>query len=264
MAPFHNKGWPYFDKFLDIIPNASARGGHAFSAIHAAPPIPIDLTFDLDGLDKGTSGAHAPEETSSNQNKITNAMDVDKEGDVETQGAASIISPSSFAKRKLAAVISDDDSAPAPSETSLASSSKLSASPIPSEPMKKKKSATSLSSIKSAPKSKASSPSARPSRLAQGSSRTSSKLSPALLVHEMQGSINTLAAAVRESGATDPVAKLRQEAVHAVSQRDDGLSMADKIKILELFRKDYASVQTYLALLEFEDLRKEWLQMQLK
>jgi hypothetical protein len=80
----------------------------------------------------------------------------------------------------------------------------------------------------------------------------------------MQGLINTLAAAAGESGATDPVAKLRQEAVHAVSQQDDGLSMADKIEILELFRKDYASVQTYLALLEFEDLRKEWLQMQLK
>jgi hypothetical protein len=254
MAPFHNKGWSYFDKFLDIIPNASARGGHAFSAMRAAPPIPIDQAFDLDGLDKGTSGADAPEETSSNQNKIADAMDVDKEGDVETQGTASIISAPSFAKRKLATVISDDDSA---------SSSKLSASSVTSEP-KKKKSATSLPSIKSAPKSKASSPSVRPSKSAQGSSRTSSKLSPALLVHEMQGSINTLAAAVRESGATDPVAKLRQEAVHAVSQRDDGLSVADKINILELFRKDYASVQTYLALLEFEDLRKEWLQMQLK
>jgi hypothetical protein len=263
MIPFRTKGWLYFDKSLDIIPNASARGGHAFSAMHAAPPIPVDHTFDLDGLDKGTSGADAPGETSSNQNKITDAMDVDKEGDAETQGIAPFISPSSFAKRKLATVISDDDSAIAPSETSFASSSKLSASSIAPEPMKKK-SATSLSSIKSAPKSKASSPSARPSRSAQGSSRTSSKLSPALLVHEMQGSINTLAAAVRESGATDPVAKLRQEAVHAVSQRDDGLSLADKIKVLELFRKDYASVQTYLALLEFDDVRKGWLQTQLK
>jgi hypothetical protein len=95
------------------------------------------------------------------------------------------------------------------------------------------------------------------------SSRTSTKLTPELLVHEMQGSITTLASAVRDSAATDPVAKLRQEAVHAVSVRDDGLSVMDRVTIIELFRTDYTSVQTYLALLEHDEIRKQWLAKQL-
>ncbi|KAF8811320.1 hypothetical protein BYT27DRAFT_7090095, partial [Phlegmacium glaucopus] len=30
ISPFRNKGWPYFENFQDIIPNASARGANAF------------------------------------------------------------------------------------------------------------------------------------------------------------------------------------------------------------------------------------------
>ena len=52
-----------------------------------------------------------------------------------------------------------------------------------------------------------------PSKLKPFIARTSTKITPAPLVHEMQGSITTLVMAVRESGATDPVAKLQQEAV---------------------------------------------------
>ena len=79
----------------------------------------------------------------------------------------------------------------------------------------------------------------------------------------MQGSITSLASAVRDSAATDPIAKLRQEAVHAVSVRDDGLSVMERITIIELLRTDYASVQTYLALLEHDEIRKQWLLKQL-
>jgi hypothetical protein len=79
----------------------------------------------------------------------------------------------------------------------------------------------------------------------------------------MQGTISGLAAAVRESGATDPVAKLRQEAVHIVSQWDDNLSGIEKIAVIELFRTDYPSVQTYLALLDHDELRRQWLRKQL-
>ena len=38
MAQFRNKGWVYFDQFEEIIPNAKARGSHAFSLMNAAPP----------------------------------------------------------------------------------------------------------------------------------------------------------------------------------------------------------------------------------
>ena len=50
---------------------------------------------------------------------------------------------------------------------------------------------------------------------------------------------------------------------------DEALSLADdlleeeKMAIITLFTKDIASVQTYLALLEFDALRQQWLQKQL-
>jgi len=260
MSPFRNAGWTYFEKMQDIMPNASARGGYAFSAMQTAPPPPFDQTVDLEGLDQGPSTADTRGEMS--KDSITGQMDVDKEGD------ASMVVSASISKRKLAAAFLSDDeleSTPDQSQYSPAESSRASASITSPEPAKKKstKSVSSIaSSSKSQTKSKAS---AQPSNASRGSLRqTSTKLSPALLIHEMQGSIGTLAAAVRESGGTDPVAKLRQQAVQLVSQRDDGLSAVEKITIIELFRKDYASLQTYLALLEYDELRVQWLQKQLE
>jgi hypothetical protein len=61
----------------------------------------------------------------------------------------------------------------------------------------------------------------------------------------------------------DPVAKLRGDAVQALSNQDDNLDIAQKLKILQLFREDYTAVQTYVALLDNEPLRKEWLRAQL-
>jgi len=38
MAPFRNKGWQYFEKLDEIVPNMSARGSHAFSVMNTTPP----------------------------------------------------------------------------------------------------------------------------------------------------------------------------------------------------------------------------------
>jgi hypothetical protein len=75
----------------------------------------------------------------------------------------------------------------------------------------------------------------------------------------MQGTISSLAGAVRDAGATDPVAKLRHEAIQQVSQLDGDLSASDKMLIIKVFARDYPAVQTYVALAGFDDLRKEWL-----
>ncbi|KIM76953.1 hypothetical protein PILCRDRAFT_12475 [Piloderma croceum F 1598] len=255
MAAFRTKGWLYFDKFQDIIPNASARGGNAFSAMHTAPPIPLNDTLDLDVLDEGAKD----EMSTDDNNAFANPMDVDQ------HDTTSIFSSKAAGKCKLDVIASDEETGTVASEDAIPSSSRLSTSIASAEPAKKKitPSTSLVSSSKSLPKSSKASSSARsswPSRAQPSSSKqTSAKLSPALLVHEMQGSINSLATAVRESGATDPVAKLRQEAVHHVSVGDDGLSGLDKITIIELFRTDYASVQTYLALLQHDDIRKQWL-----
>ena len=83
-------------------------------------------------------------------------------------------------------------------------------------------------------------------------------MTPTLLAHEIQGLINSLASAVRESGLTDPVAKLQQDAIHHISE-EKSLSGTDKLMIIDLFRKDYPAVQTYIALLKHDELRQAWL-----
>jgi hypothetical protein len=218
-----------------------------------APPTPLNQTLDLDVLDEATK------DTASEVDPAASTMDVDEVGDTTT------IPSVSAGKRKLSIIAPDEDVA----NIQPIASVKLTTS---SEPAKKKitnPSASITSASRSIPKTSQSSsstaPSSRLSRTRPSSSKlTSTKLSPGLLVHEMQGSITTLASAVRESGAVDPVAKLRKEAVHAVSVRDDGLSAMDKLTIIEIFRKDYASVQTYLALLEHDEIRKQWLVKQLQ
>ena len=89
-------------------------------------------------------------------------------------------------------------------------------------------------------------------------------MTPALITHEIQGSINSLASAVRESGLTDPVAKLRQDTIHYVSDGDNSLSDTEKLAIIDLFRKDYAAVQTYIALIKNDKLWQLWLEKQLQ
>ena len=89
-------------------------------------------------------------------------------------------------------------------------------------------------------------------------------MTPTLLAHEIQGSLNSLASAVRESGSIDPVAKLRQDAIHHVSDGDNGLTAAEKIALIDLFRKDYPAIQSYIALLQHDNLRLLWLEKQLQ
>ena len=50
MKPFRNSGWPYYDKVQAILPNASARGSHAFSALGS-----IHDTMADEGIDETAS-----------------------------------------------------------------------------------------------------------------------------------------------------------------------------------------------------------------
>ena len=243
MSPFHNKGWPYFDKFLDIIPNASARGGNSFSAIRTAPPVTIPFN---DAPEPQADDPTIVDETSTNDNTLINAIDIDQHIPATTSN--------SFGKRKLD-VIASDEELNAPGDPIPSSK------PTPTTHQMRTKKKTSSLSSRSLPKSRNTSSSH--SSQAPRSQSTSTKMTPALIAHEIQGSINSLASAVRDSGLTDPVANLRQEAIHHVS--DDGdLSGIDKLTIIDLFQREYAAVQTYVALLKHDDIRKLWLQKQLE
>jgi hypothetical protein len=263
MSPFRNSGWQYYEKFQDISPNASARGSNAFSAMRTAPPIPLNDTPN--NPTTGIDDISMNDSTGSTGNTLINQMDIDRhDSDQLAESSTTSVFPSnSFGKRKLDVIASDEElnisENPIPS-------SKPSESPATSEMPAKKKTG---SLPRSKPRSTASGPGKKTSTThsSQAQTRaqsTSTKMTPALIAHEIQGSINSLASAVRESGLTDPVAKLRQDAIHHMSDGDDGLSAIDKIAMIDLFRKDYAAVQTYIALLNHNDLRKPWLEKQLK
>jgi hypothetical protein len=181
-------------------------------------------------------------------------MDIDQ----HESDTISVFTSNSFGKRKLDVIASDE-------ELNIyedpVSSSKPSTSTPSEAPAAKKKTSNISKSLPKSTGKKTSSTNSSQQRRAQSSS---TKMTPTLIAHEIQGSINSLASAVRESGLTDPVAKLRQDAIHSVSESNDGLSSMDKLSIIDLFRKDYPAVQTYTALLQHDGLRQPWLEKQLR
>jgi hypothetical protein len=257
----------YYEKFQDIIPNASARGRNAFSAMRTAPPIPSDDTLDDPTVAAAAEISTNDSAASGNTSTLINEMDIDQPE--HGSDTTSIFTSNSFGKRKLDVITSDEEldvsESGNPIPSSKPSSQAASATPVISKlnmPAKKKTSGLSRSLPRS--KNTSSTHSSHPSQPRAPAQSTVTKMMPNLIAHEIQGSINSLASAVRESGLTDPVAKLRQDAIHHVSDGDDGLSAIDKLAIIDLFRKDYPAVQTYMALLSHDNLRQPWLEKQLQ
>ena len=240
------------------MPNASARGGNAFSAMRTAPPIP--LNHDSDDIPGNPTVPTAVGEISTNDshgagNTFIDLMDIDQHESDTTSNLTS----NSFGKRKLDVIASDEELDIYKNPTPL--SKPPSRAPTKSETPAKKKTFTG----KSLPRSTSSTHSSQQRRATLAS--TSTKMTPALIAHEIQGSINSLASAVRESGQNDPVANNRQDAIrHVLDDSDGGLSDDEKLAIIDLFRKEYAAVQTYLALISpgYNDLRLGWLEKQLR
>ena len=182
MAQYRNKGWPYLDKFIDMFPNATARGANTFSAMKAAPPITLN-----DTLNDPTADEISTNDSTGNTLINPGPMDTDQ----HISDTTSIFTSNSFGKRKLDVITSDEEL-------------KTSEDPIPSSkpspttaemPAKKKPS----SLPRSLPRSKNTSSTHSSQTRAQsstGTKMTSTKMTPALLAHEIQGSINSLASAV--------------------------------------------------------------------
>jgi hypothetical protein len=257
MTQFCNKGWVYFGQLEEIMPNSKAWGSHAFSLKNAAPPGQLEEE-DAEGGVAGTDG---------HVNYIQeDSMDIDKEVDSST------LVSTSTTKWKLTTFTSDEDDTISFSSGNLVPSSlNVSTSSFPStvpssEPSRKKSSTSIATSSKSKSKSKA--PSSRPSKAATSSyassshrgrtETTSMKLSPELLVHEMQGSINQLITTICDSMDVDPVTKIWQEAVRRAMQESEGLMDDQKKIIVNKFMNSHASAQVYLAL-DDDVFRRNWL-----
>ena len=194
---------------------STARGSHAFSPATSAPP---SVKFG-DGDDEGGSGEASISYTEATRGDL---MDIDKEVDNSTLVSASVT------KRKLATITSEEDTVASssasgqPQMLSTASSVlTMESSVLLDEPSRKKPAGVASSvgsSSKSRPKVPSSCRSKGPASIHSsghtGGSRTATKLSSELIVHEVQGSINSLTSTVRDSMSTDPVTKVRQDALH--------------------------------------------------
>ena len=258
MAPFRNKGWKYFDQFQEIMPGTTARGSHAFSAATCAPPPQERDDEDDEGRSSGAS--------------ISRTEGLSEEPmDVNTEVNSSASTSASATKRKLATITSGEDTVASSSEqpqppSSVTSIPSRQSSMLPDEPSRKKVAIVAssvVSSSKSRPKAPSSHRSKRPSSLHSsdraGSSKTVAKISSELVVHEVQGSINSLTATVRDSMSIDPVTKVRQDALRMLQTRDDGLTEDQEVMMYHKIAANHALAQVYMAL-DKPVLRRKWLQ----
>jgi hypothetical protein len=259
MTPFSGKGWAHFEKMQEIMPDAMARGGRAFSVVTSAPP---DLEAVGDEDAEGGSGGASVGHTEGSREDL---MDVDKEANGSTLVSQSVT------KRKLTMFTSEDDSVSSmsgqvPPTSTIASMSPTSSSMPPDEPSRKKVAgvpSSIASSSKSHPKAPSSHRSKGPSSIHSsgraGGSRTTTKLSPEqLVIHEVQGSINSLTATVHDSMVTDPFTKVQQDTLHMLQTRDDGLTDEQEVQMYHKFASNHALAQVYLAL-DKPALRRQWL-----
>ena len=82
------------------MPNATARGGNAFSAMHTAPPIPLNNTLDNPTIVDETST-----NDSAGTDTLINPMDIDRHDSDTT----SVFTSNSFGKHKLDVIASDEE-----------------------------------------------------------------------------------------------------------------------------------------------------------
>jgi hypothetical protein len=104
--------------------------------------------------------------------------------------------------------------------------------------------------------------SAMPSKTSSkgGTRATSSKVTSAIALSGVQGSINRLTDAVEKSNA-EGSAKHREVVKH-LQRTDDGLTTTEKLDLLSKFEDNEVYADTYIAL-EDEDLRRAWINRRL-
>lgn len=272
MAPFRNKGWKYFKKINEIIPNANARGSYAFSPMNASATTGTDPEQLGDELEDPAQAL--TETTGTTANMSNHHFDRDASGDGTTlisKAASKLLKiPSTFDNLNDNTGISEPISSNPTSGPTLPSSISTTGFVRSPKGSSSRKTRSTPIDSKSVLRPQASAGPSRRQRAAPAvSSRRSSNnntqdeaASSSILVHNMQGSINMLTATVRDSVAVDPITKVRQEAVRLL-QKEEGLSTRQQIILFQKFTDKHALAQTYLAI-ESVELRMGWLQELLK
>jgi hypothetical protein len=279
MRPFRNKGWDYLSQMESIIPVSGAKGHHVFvaSAATSSSQMLADELDISDGekedlpdaikaagnckaggdgkVDGGDTKAGSSDGKAGNSDdKIGNIesmlggpMDIDQ---FQIEALASV---SSSSKRKHSLLDIGTPSLSSSHATSVPTSSKASSEPASKKTNSakgKNKQLASKQSVKSLSSSAAYKP----------SSARAAKVTNTTILHGMQGTMNRVTDIFEKSitQPIDPQSGARDEALDLLQTREDGLSLDDMRKLVNLFMKDIVIVQTYIRLVN-EDLRQIWL-----
>ena len=95
------------------------------------------------------------------------------------------------------------------------------------------------------------------------SSNIAMKITPAVAIHGMQGTLNRLTDVMERnlgpSSPPDPMLSLRTQAILLLQRRKDNLKVYEKTKVVRMFTDDIGVAEVYVAL-EDDELRRDWLQ----
>ena len=208
MKPFRNVGWTYYNRLQIILPNATARGSYAFSASTSTQPISANLNEAVD-------------ETGDGLGNVTRSDPFNAD---EAPLAASTPASTQSNKRRVSALLHDDDVASNDISHSTSASSR-------------KRSRPSGSTFTS-----------------HSVSEKSQKLTSTLVLHGMQGSINRLTDTLNDAlkpENQDPLyydKSASSAAISRVQMQDDSLSGVDKADLAILFSENPSAVNAYLQL----------------
>jgi hypothetical protein len=270
MRPFHNSGWPYFAKFESILPQSVAKGTHVYAPASAGPA-PNDSDA---GSEKGSLEVGLPPGAASMSDGGTGAVvAVGGNMDIETDMSISESALSFASKRKRSLITIDDINSTCIEDTpskGAAPDDSMPLSGLLDKPLQKKTtSQMSSSRLTSSANSPASSSAAVSDP--QRKITSTSKVTPAVAISNMQGSINRLTD-IFEKSMTAPIlpqhedkhAKEAADRNRALEQlqtqwQNDGLTENDVTDIINIFMVDLVLVQTYLALMD-DKIRRRWLQ----
>jgi hypothetical protein len=247
MKPFRNRGWKWLRFMETIIPVAGATGSRSYAATEANPPslfrdvdeeleIPLgNNSMDVDTTDLPAASTSTPASAS-----VTKRQ---REDDDNTGVSGSAVHhPSSVLP--FGSASGSTAAAPTPPGLSISSD----------RAKKTKKSISDKGNLKGKGKGKARTGSDHSSFITPGPSTSQrvEKITPAVAIVELHGSIKDMTKAIMEASkppkVEDKAADRVQEAIRLMQERNDGLSLMEKTALVVFFGKHDKELDMYIAL----------------
>lgn len=295
LKPYRNRGFRWLSDFEELLPISGATGSSAYTPSSSSIPPPSSF---VPPLSPSTSSVHAsvlsggfvaPAQphgsdrgsamTAASSTMRIAATTTGDEMDIDTAVGSSL----SFSKRKHSDILHGDDNGhthtfsdnsfhfDAVPHSSVSNPRSLPISSAPSAPSAPSVSVSSASFHNSAKKKKTTlthNSASHVSSSAAPSGNIAMKITPAVAIHGMQGTLNRLTHIMEQAvvpanrplpiPAATPTTSLRTQAITLIQTRNDSLSISNKKKLIRVFTKEMELAEVYVAL-EDDELRQDWL-----